>query len=173
MGINANECRVAARPHQQAQRRCQPFRDAEEAWLWTMAALTARRAGARYTANQGRVMRPCEPDDVVKCLDGLYRRRRIDLVHARIMRIWASGRRRPILPSPTSGATGGCGVRRWSAWTAPSTGGPPGRIHKSPRGHTTQLAAGGVGVKKRVGVDWSPTPTRDSVKGPPGVTAYS
>jgi hypothetical protein len=33
-------------------RRCEPFRDAEEAWLWTMAALIARRDGARYTANQ-------------------------------------------------------------------------------------------------------------------------
>jgi hypothetical protein len=66
----------------------QPFRNAEEAWFWTMAALRARREGARYTANQGRVQRPCEPDDVIKCLDTLYRRRRIDLVHARILRIW-------------------------------------------------------------------------------------
>ena len=33
-------------------RRPEPFRDAEEAWFWTMAALTARREGARYTANQ-------------------------------------------------------------------------------------------------------------------------
>ena len=52
-------------------RRCEPFRDAEEAWLWTMAALVARREGARYTANQGKTVRPCEPDDVVKCLDAL------------------------------------------------------------------------------------------------------
>ena len=28
--------------------RTQPFRDAEEAWLWTMSALVARREGARY-----------------------------------------------------------------------------------------------------------------------------
>jgi len=69
-------------------RRTEPFRSAEEAWFWTMAALRARREGARYTANQGRVARPCEPDDVVRCLDQLYRRRRIDLVHARILRIW-------------------------------------------------------------------------------------
>jgi hypothetical protein len=68
-------------------RHTEPFRNAEEAWFWTMAALMARREGARYTANQGKVGRPCEPDDVVKCLDGLYRRRRIDLVHARILRI--------------------------------------------------------------------------------------
>lgn len=68
--------------------RPEPFRSAEEAWLWTFAALSARRDGARYVANLGRVRRPCEPDDVVKCLDTLYRQRRIDLVHARILRIW-------------------------------------------------------------------------------------
>ncbi len=64
-----------------------PFRTAEEAWFWTMAALTARREGARFERCT-QAPRPCEPDDVVKCLDALYRRRRIDLVHARILRIW-------------------------------------------------------------------------------------
>lgn len=53
-----------------------------------MAALIARREGARYTANQGLVSRPCDPDDVIRCLDQLYRQRRIDLVHARILRAW-------------------------------------------------------------------------------------
>jgi hypothetical protein len=76
-------------------RRCEPFRDAEEAWLWTMAALVARREGARFTANKGSVTRPCEPDDVVKCLDALYRRRRIDLIHARILRIWGERQASP------------------------------------------------------------------------------
>lgn len=75
--------------------RTQAFRDAEEAWLWTMAALTARREGARFSANKGTVSRPCEPDDVVKCLDMLYRRRRIDLVHARVLRIWGERRSAP------------------------------------------------------------------------------
>lgn len=65
-----------------------PFRNAEEAWFWTMAALRARRDGARTARNPHAVPRPCDPDDVVKCLDGLYRQRRIDLVHARILRIW-------------------------------------------------------------------------------------
>jgi hypothetical protein len=66
----------------------EPFRSAEEAWLWTMAALIARRDGARITAGKGEKVRPCEPDDVIKCLDRLYRQRRIDLIHARVMRIW-------------------------------------------------------------------------------------
>ncbi len=91
------------------QRRCEPFKSAEEAWLWTMAALMARREGARYTANQGKVSRPCEPDDVVKCLDGLYRRRRIDLVHARILRIWGE---RQAAPNPAF-AGERCDWRLW------------------------------------------------------------
>jgi hypothetical protein len=66
----------------------EPFRSAEEAWFWTMSALIARRDGARITAGKGDKVRPCEPDDVIKCLDRLYRHRRIDLIHARIMRIW-------------------------------------------------------------------------------------
>ena len=85
MGAKTNRAQSDLRPQYAPHRRCQPFRDAEEAWLWTMAALMARREGARFRANQGLVVRPCEPDDVVKCLDGLYRRRRIDLVHARIL----------------------------------------------------------------------------------------
>ena len=81
-------------------RRPEPFRDAEEAWLWTMAALKARREGARFTANQGKVLRPCEPDDVVKCLDRLYRQRRIDLVHARVLRTWGDRQNAPNPASP-------------------------------------------------------------------------
>jgi len=66
----------------------QAFASADEAWFWTMAALTARRDGARISAGKGSVQRPCEPDDIIKCLDRLYRQRRIDLTHARILRIW-------------------------------------------------------------------------------------
>jgi hypothetical protein len=97
------------RPAGASQRRTEPFRNAEEAWFWTMAALIARRDGARYTANQGRIGRPCEPDDVVKCLDTLYRRRRIDLAHARILRIWGERRMSPN-PAHTSER---CDWRLW------------------------------------------------------------
>ncbi len=98
---------IAMRPYQCE--RAQPFRSAEEAWLWTMAALVARREGARYVANAGRVTRPCEPDDVVKCLDTLYRRRRIDLTHARILRIWGE---RQSAPNPAY-ASERCDWRLW------------------------------------------------------------
>jgi hypothetical protein len=77
--------------------RVEPFRSAEEAWFWTMAALVARRDGARIAAGRGLVARPCEPDDVVKCLDRLYRQRRIELQHARILRIWGE---RGSVPDP-------------------------------------------------------------------------
>jgi hypothetical protein len=79
----------------------QPFDTAEAAWLWTMAALIARREGARYTANKGLVTRPCDPDDVVRCLDSLYRQRRIDLMHARVLRVWGE---RQMVPSPNVAA---------------------------------------------------------------------
>jgi len=72
-----------------------PFRSAEEAWFWTAAALVARHEGARR-AGPG-TPRPCEPDDVARCLDVLYRRRRIDLSHARILRIWGE---RGFAPDP-------------------------------------------------------------------------
>lgn len=77
--------------------KAEPFASAEEAWFWTMAALVARHEGARLSAGRGSVVRPCEPDDVVKCLDRLYRQRRIEIAHARILRIWGE---RGTAPNP-------------------------------------------------------------------------
>jgi hypothetical protein len=77
--------------------KAEPFASAEEAWFWTMAALIARHDGARLSAARGGVIRPCEPDDVVKCLDRLYRQRRIELAHARILRLWGE---RGTAPNP-------------------------------------------------------------------------
>jgi hypothetical protein len=99
--------RPRAQPHDMS--RMQPFHSAEEAWLWTMAALRARRDGARYTANRGLFGRPCEPDDVIRCLDALYRRRRIDLLHARILRVWGE---RQMAPDPGH-ASEQCDHRLW------------------------------------------------------------
>lgn len=65
----------------------EPFRTAEEAWFWAFSSIAARHQGTRSRSASARA-RPCDPDDVMKCLDALYRRRRIDLVHARILRIW-------------------------------------------------------------------------------------
>jgi hypothetical protein len=68
------------------------FASPEEAWFWTMAALIARRDGARVVGDPG--LRPC-PDDVVKVLDRLYRQNKIDLQHARILRIWGERQQAP------------------------------------------------------------------------------
>lgn len=74
-----------------------PFRDATEAWFWTMAALVARReASPRGVDGAGRP-RPALPEDILRCLDTLYRQRRIDLLHARILRIWGE---RGMAPNP-------------------------------------------------------------------------
>jgi hypothetical protein len=86
----------------------EPFESAEQAWFWTSAALAARRDGTG--SGGGAIPRPCDPDDVVKCLDLLYRRRRIDLVHARILRIWGA---RQIAPNPASAAER-CDWRIWT-----------------------------------------------------------
>ena len=99
MGVTALRSLSAQFPSSEPQRRTEPFHTAEEAWFWTMAALMARREGARYTANRGRLARPCEPDDVVK---------------------WASDRPRRTRPMPASVATGGCGARRWIGWNGRS-----------------------------------------------------
>jgi hypothetical protein len=51
-----------------------------------MAALLARHSGASRPG--GTMPRPCEPDDIILALDSLYRRKRIDLAHARVLRAW-------------------------------------------------------------------------------------
>jgi hypothetical protein len=65
----------------------EPFASPEQAWFWTMAALQARAQGTGRRSGAG-VARNCDPDDVIRALDQLYRARRIDLLHARILRIW-------------------------------------------------------------------------------------
>lgn len=63
-----------------------PFADAAQAWFWTVAALAARRDG---TGGGGtRTPRPCDPDDVIRALDLLYRRGGIGPAHAHVLRRW-------------------------------------------------------------------------------------
>ncbi len=54
-----------------------PFGNAEEAWFWFVQAYDARRTGARFTAGLGTVSRPCEPLDVMRTVERLYRQRRL------------------------------------------------------------------------------------------------
>jgi hypothetical protein len=69
------------------------FRHAEDAWFWTIAALAARREGTRSAG--GAVPRPCEPDDVVRCLDRLFQRNRIGAQHVRVLRVWGERQTAP------------------------------------------------------------------------------
>lgn len=85
-------------------RRGQPFRDAEACIFWMIEALAA-------AAETKRRMPPaiCTPGDIVKCLDTLYRRRRIDLHHVRILRLWGHRGRAPNAADPREKAD-------WRIW---------------------------------------------------------
>ena len=84
--------------------RTAPFASAKAAWFWTAASLRARQE-ASTSPGPG----PCRPEDVVKCLDMLYRQRRIELLHVRIMRIWGW---RGVAPNPAwTGQR--CDARLW------------------------------------------------------------
>ena len=62
-----------------------PFGSAEEAWFWSVQAHEAKAAGARVTAGRGLVPRPCEPDDVLRAVDRLYRRRLLLRDHLHVL----------------------------------------------------------------------------------------
>jgi len=51
-----------------------------------MGALLARREGSSRSG--GGIPRPCDPDDIIKSLDRLYCAGKIQLRHARILRVW-------------------------------------------------------------------------------------
>lgn len=63
-----------------------PFGNAEEAWFWFITAQQARNDGARFTAGGGLLQRPCEPVDILKVLDGLYRKRHLKRDHLLVLR---------------------------------------------------------------------------------------
>ncbi len=71
-----------------------PFPCVEDAWFWTVSAMRARRAGGN-NGGPPRIARPCDPDDIVKCLDRLYRGRRINLEHARVLSKWGEQQMTP------------------------------------------------------------------------------
>jgi hypothetical protein len=87
----------------------QPFQTPEDAWFWTIGCLLARREGSS-SGGRGTLPRPCEPDDVVLCLDRLYRERKIDLSHARVLRCW--GERQ----MPPQRESAGCPGREHRLW---------------------------------------------------------
>jgi hypothetical protein len=71
-------CRVFGAP--------QCFRSPEEAWFWACMALRARREGVRG-AGDG-ITRPCDPDDILLCVERLLQTKQLDLVQARVLGLW-------------------------------------------------------------------------------------
>lgn len=74
-----------------------PFNDAEEAWFWFVSAQEAKANGAKVTAGNTLFPRPCEPLDILKVLDGLYRKRRLLKDHLLVLRHYG---RRHLPPDP-------------------------------------------------------------------------
>ena len=75
----------------------EPFASAEEAWFWFMVAQAAKNDGARITAGQGAVTRPCEPSDIFQALNRLYRQRRLRMDHIRVLKHYGE---RHMAPDP-------------------------------------------------------------------------
>lgn len=66
-----------------------PFSSAEEAWFWTCQAIKVRQGHAE-ASGQSASVRPCAPEDVLKEIDAMYRRRKINAQHAWVMRHWGN-----------------------------------------------------------------------------------
>lgn len=75
-------------PAQTSHQECVPFASPEEVWFWFIDANQARLDGARYTSARGNVRRPCEPVDILRILDRLYRTRRLMMDHLRVLRFY-------------------------------------------------------------------------------------
>jgi len=54
-----------------------PFNTVEEAWFWFICAMEAREDGATPGKSRGEILRPCEPTDIYRTLERLYRKRRL------------------------------------------------------------------------------------------------
>ncbi len=80
------------------------FASVEDAWFWTMGALRARQEGGSG-GGTGRCV-PCEPDDILRCLERLYRAQRIDAAHAQVLQMWG------VRHMPPDGGHGGSGERQ-------------------------------------------------------------
>ena len=73
--------------------------------MWMLRSLAAEAEGSPRKAAPA----ICAPAEVVKCLDTLYRRRRIDLHHVRILRLWGHRGRAPDAANPMEKA-------EWRVW---------------------------------------------------------
>jgi hypothetical protein len=84
-------------PRQQDAPPTVPFSSAEEAWFWFIQSNDAKAAGARVRAGEAEVPRPCEPIDVLRALDRLYRQRQLVRDHLHVLAHYG---RRLMAPDP-------------------------------------------------------------------------
>ncbi len=69
-----------------------PFETVEDVWFWFIAAQEAKNDGAKFISGAGLYKRPCEPVDILKILDRLYRNRILKREHLLVLRHY--GRRK-------------------------------------------------------------------------------
>ncbi|MBI5164406.1 MAG: hypothetical protein HY985_10950 [Magnetospirillum sp.] len=91
-------------------RASEPFPSAEEAWLWFSQCQLARVDGVRFVADSGAIARPCEPDDIYRAVDRLYRQRRLQRAHLAVLGHF--GKRL----SPPDRRPGGDGLGQATLW---------------------------------------------------------
>ncbi len=75
-----------------------PFGGPADAWFWFMQCHMAREDGARIGKGRGGVPRPCEPIDVIRVIDRLFRQRRLLRDHICVLAHYG---RRLLPPDPT------------------------------------------------------------------------
>ncbi|MFN4090822.1 MAG: hypothetical protein ACK4QW_17505 [Alphaproteobacteria bacterium] len=63
----------------------EPFASAADAWFWCVAGETARIDGARPRAGCAETPRPCEPGDILRSVDRLYRARMLLPAHVKVL----------------------------------------------------------------------------------------
>lgn len=73
-------------PKPQGDETPEPFESIEQAWFWFIQAQQARNDGARVTRGLGLTVRPCEPVDILRALDRLYRNRVVQRDHLLVLR---------------------------------------------------------------------------------------
>lgn len=96
-------------PKKQPDIKTTPFDNAEEAWLWFILAQEARNEGARFVSGLSLIPRPCEPSDILKVLERLYRNRRLLMDHILVLRHYG---KRQMPPDPRRTKE----VRAFSLW---------------------------------------------------------
>ena len=63
-----------------------PFSSAEAAWFWFIETQMARSEGARLVSGAGLFPRPCEPVDICREVERLYRGRRLLIDHIKVLK---------------------------------------------------------------------------------------